>query len=374
MKYLFFILLFSTLSCHPNGFVIMGKLTDNISTKLTLLTYHHSSPNPIKLDSVDVKDGMFLFKGSINKMQIVALADEKLGKYSEPFFIENGKNKIYQLAPDSTCNFCFYTENIRSNYDKKRLDLITENYEIKHRDFYNKYYELSGIEDSVILSSNEYYESLNAAERKIDSTKKLLLAEQMNYIKSCPTSYYNAFFLFFRFGFQGNLDQKFQLYNTFDSKVKNSHYGKLLSNTLFLEGKVAPELIGVTIANQDFRLSNLRGKYVLLDFWASWCDPCRASHIDMKTLYENYKEYNNFEIVSIAFDDNKQNWLKAVEKDKIGDWYNLNKNDIISGLENYYISLYPISYLISPDGIVIKQFHGEHDFNKVKSILNNKKK
>ena len=74
----------------------------------------------------------------------------------------------------------------------------------------------------------------------------------------------------------------------------------------------------------------------------------------MKTLYENYKEDNNFEIVSIAFDDNKQNWLKAVEKDKIGEWHNLNKNDIITGLENYYISVYPISYLISPDGIVIK--------------------
>ncbi|MFZ1457717.1 MAG: TlpA disulfide reductase family protein [Saprospiraceae bacterium] len=144
------------------------------------------------------------------------------------------------------------------------------------------------------------------------------------------------------------------MYNTFDSKVKNSHYGKLLSNTPFLEGKDIPELIGVTIANQDFRLSNLRGKYELLDFWASWCDPCRESHIDMKTLYENYKEYNNFEIVSIAFDDNKQNWLKAVEKDKIGEWHNLNKNDIITGLENYYISVYPISYLISPDGIVIK--------------------
>ncbi|MBK9563830.1 MAG: hypothetical protein IPO37_01085 [Saprospiraceae bacterium] len=85
----------------------------------------------------------------------------------------------------------------------------------------------------------------------------------------------------------------------------------------FWKGKLFQELIGVTIANQDFRLSNLRGNMYYLDFGSVGRIPLSELQLlTMKTFNKNYKEYNNFEIVSIAFDDNKLYWLKAVEKIK----------------------------------------------------------
>ena len=84
----------------------------------------------------------------------------------------------------------------------------------------------------------------------------------------------------------------------------------------------APEIALPTASGDTIRLSSLKGKVVLLDFWASWCPPCRASNKQLAKLYPKYKE-KGFEIFGVSFDEDKSKWTKAISKDKVS-WMQVN--------------------------------------------------
>jgi len=114
------------------------------------------------------------------------------------------------------------------------------------------------------------------------------------------------------------------------------------------------------VAGNAFNLSSLRGKYVLVDFWASWCGPCRAENPNLLKAYQELKD-KNFEIVSISLDDNKTAWLKAVEKDALP-WKQVSdlkgwKNEVAI---KYGVTAVPQNLLINPQGVIVaKNLRGE---------------
>lgn len=100
-------------------------------------------------------------------------------------------------------------------------------------------------------------------------------------------------------------------------------------------------------------LASLKGKVVLLDFWASWCGPCRASNRRLVKLYSKYKS-KGFEIFAVSLDEDKADWLKAVKADKIT-WLQVNDNrgrDAQSGID-WNVMQIPTSYLIDKQGKVV---------------------
>jgi thiol-disulfide isomerase/thioredoxin len=118
------------------------------------------------------------------------------------------------------------------------------------------------------------------------------------------------------------------------------------------------------------KLTDFRGKYVLVDFWASWCVPCRAGNPHLLSLYAKYKD-KGFEIIGVSDDDsNHEAWKKAVEKDGIGVWkhvlrglkrdpnseYGFDKSASIS--DRYGISSLPTKILIDPAGVIIGRYGG----------------
>lgn len=109
-----------------------------------------------------------------------------------------------------------------------------------------------------------------------------------------------------------------------------------------------PDVKGDSVA-----LASLKGKVVLLDFWASWCMPCRAANKKLVKIYDKYKA-QGFEIYSVSVDDEKRDWVKAIAKDKIT-WLQVNdpKTWGAQSAVNWNISVLPTTFLINKKGDVV---------------------
>lgn len=136
------------------------------------------------------------------------------------------------------------------------------------------------------------------------------------------------------------------------------------------QGQLAAEIALPSVTGDTIRLSSLKGKVVLLDFWASWCRPCRTANKGFNKLYSKFKE-KGFEIFSVSLDDNKENWLKAIKHDKIS-WLQVNDN---GGWEaptvfNWRIDAIPTNYLIDKDGrLIAMDLEGKNLEKALKDIL-----
>ncbi len=120
-------------------------------------------------------------------------------------------------------------------------------------------------------------------------------------------------------------------------------------------GKVAPELSLPDINGNEIKLSSLKGKYVLVDFWASWCLPCRKENPNVVQAYNKYKN-KNFIILGVSLDKEKEDWLNAIERDKLS-WAQVSDlrewNSIAVSTFNF--TGIPFNILIDPDGKIIAQ-------------------
>jgi thiol-disulfide isomerase/thioredoxin len=119
------------------------------------------------------------------------------------------------------------------------------------------------------------------------------------------------------------------------------------------EGVMAPEINLATPEGPNLALSSLRGKYVLIDFWASWCGPCRRENPNVVKTYANYKD-KGFEIYGVSLDQNREAWLKAIETDKLV-WKHVSDLQYWSsaGAQAYQVNSIPQTFLLDPAGRII---------------------
>lgn len=141
-------------------------------------------------------------------------------------------------------------------------------------------------------------------------------------------------------------------------------------------GKIAPEIVGVGPDGKSIKLSSLRGKYVLIDFWASWCRPCRGENPNVVEAYNKYKA-KKFDVFSVSLDADSAGWVNAIAADGL-----IWKNHVCSFkrwncpiAKSYRVNSIPFSVLIDPKGVIIAtHLRGEALQEKLAEVLNNNKK
>lgn len=165
------------------------------------------------------------------------------------------------------------------------------------------------------------------------------------------------------------------LFNTLTDKVKNTRYAKIALTDINLMaatavGAVAPGFTMKNTKGEPVSLSSFRGKYVLVDFWASWCTYCRAENPNVVKAYNEFKN-KNFTVLGVSLDNSREGWLTAIRQDDLP----FTEVSDLQGWSNaaallYHVYSIPTNFLIGPDGkIVAKNLRGAELEDKLKQVL-----
>jgi len=135
-------------------------------------------------------------------------------------------------------------------------------------------------------------------------------------------------------------------------------------------GTIAPDILQANPKGKKIALSSLRGNYVLLDFWAAWCRPCRAENPNVVKNYNKYK-VKGFTIYQVSLDKNKEDWEKAIETDALGNWTHVSDLQYwqSAAAQKYGVRSIPSNFLINPEGkIIAKDLRGPYLGQKLSEI------
>ncbi|MBN2663545.1 MAG: TlpA family protein disulfide reductase [Bacteroidales bacterium] len=181
----------------------------------------------------------------------------------------------------------------------------------------------------------------------------------------------------FNLGFDGNVDTHKKLIDGLatefsDNAIYLDYVSEFNSANATAIGSIPPDIELEDKDGNIVTLYSLRGQYVLLDFWAAWCRPCRGESPTLVSAYNKYHD-DGFTIYSVSLDQTKDAWLKAIDDDGIGAWYHVSdlKGWQSSAGQLYGINSIPANFLIGPDGkIVAKNLRGASLGSELSDIFN----
>ncbi len=207
--------------------------------------------------------------------------------------------------------------------------------------------------------------------------KEIKVAKIAFYTKN-PSSYFTGYRMMYeslhgttRFNEKLSKRELGEIYPQLSEGVKNSFYGKAINRYISMPdmpevGERYKDFALSSVNGEIVNLSDFEGKYVLVDFWAAWCSPCRRQNPHLSRLYEKYQS-NGFEILGVSIDEDRNKWLNAVEEDNIV-WTNVwGEGGRFSEVSQLYrINAIPDNLLINPNGIIIKR---NIKVNKIAELL-----
>lgn len=321
------------------------------------LNIYYYEGNESKNSTVKVTADKFSWTAPMPDPQKITIGFPKRAVW---VFVEQGKMELNGLA-DSLHKLKLTGSKIQAEADayNKLLEPIAS----KEMPLYQKYGKVSKEEQ---LKLEEELDNIRTQKREFAN----------KYISQNPKSYFSLSMVTDRAG-MGDYKDIQVMYDKLGKDIKNTQEGKRLAERLVVlkRSEIGTPMLDFTQNDVDGKpvtFSSFKGKYVLVDFWASWCGPCRAENPNVLKAYNTYKD-KNFTVLGISLDDKAENWKKAIKDDGMP-WTQLSdlkgwKNEV----STYYgIRGIPSTLLIDPQGnIIAKDLRGEILNKKLAEIFNN---
>ncbi len=348
---------------YNNGFEINARVSGLDTDKVHLLKKVDGEWKSV--DSVQAKSGEFVFKGYVHfpEMYLIMFGNNEMAV--TPIFLDNSRIELSAIY-DSLDNASIKGSKSQDEF-KQYLNEISH-FNDKNKDLTNQYNQAVANKDEQTM-------------KQIEETYKELMKSRLNFIENYVVAHNKSVvapYVLSQIALGLEADKLDSILNLFDASLSSSVYTKQIKKRVNVlkrvsVGKEAPDFILNDTTGQPVSLSSYRGKYLLIDFWASWCAPCRNANPSNVAIYNEFKS-DDFEILGVSFDENREDWVKAIRQDKLA-WKQVSdlKGWLSEAGKLYGVRSIPQTILLDKKGIIIaKNLRGDKLKEKIAEVLKKK--
>ncbi|AZS31128.1 TlpA disulfide reductase family protein [Butyricimonas faecalis] len=338
------------------GFKITGRLGGSLGGNLVLVG--SSSEGAVKLGETTMIDGNFEFSGSVEGVMPAYILTEE----QQPIATVMLENLEYTLVAGESG-----IEVLGGGESQK----IWNEFEVINRHVLKEKMKMEQEGRAAYAQQNQM--KLQALQQQFAKIATDAEAKQLDLFKKYKDSFVSAFMIASGMQQMDYVSLK-TLYDMLGGNVQANFYGQLIARQLMAlkqiePGSVGPDFQGVTAAGETITLHGVKAKVKLVDFWASWCGPCRQEMPNVSKIYKKYHELG-LEIIGVSLDKKVEEWTKAMKEEKM-EW--LNMIDMESRIARlYFVRGIPHTILLDENNrIIAKDLRGKQLEKKIAELLKN---
>jgi thiol-disulfide isomerase/thioredoxin len=326
----------------------------------------------IIIDTAIVMNETFSFNGKVENASLLAITINGI-KGNLPFVLEPGKINI-EVYKDSISS-----STINGSKNNEDYNVFKKEYSKKTEDINSLRLQIN---EARRLGDNELYSELNA---RYSFLRKKLVLYNYQFIDENPDSDFSLFLLEKLINNKNQEVVKIKnglatLKKVINKNAANKRIGKKIEDFINILqsqenlnlGKVAPNFSAPTPEGKTLSLNDIKGKATIIDFWASWCKPCRRENPNVVRVFEKYHE-KGLEIISVSLDKDgqKERWLKAIDDDNMN-WHHVSNlkfwNEPVA--RQYNINSIPATFILDENGVIVaKKLRGDALEQKIAELL-----